>query len=173
MIGFLLVGGEGRRLGGNKLTQPYRGLPLWSYGVRLLEELCSCVVLLGRAELAYPQWLESEPGQGPLGGMLRALRQAPEPWCVLLAVDYPELPAEAVLRLCAAWESGDRALMPVVGEQAHPLCGVYHRELAEPLGHRYAQGERSVLRALEGLVRPVPFAETGWFHNVNRPTDLR
>ena len=167
MIGFLLVGGEGRRLGGNKAQQLFAGRPLYQYAWENLHSFCSRVIMLGQ----YPPcpgevWCESSPGQGPLGAIRYALQRSPEDWNLVLAVDYPYLGA-------AVWERllplQGKARLPRCEGQVHPLAGFYHRScgLEHPSG--------SVVKALaqEKGVEWVDFNDPQPFLNVNRPQDLR
>ena len=174
MTGFLLVGGQGRRMGGAKATRIFDGRPLWSHGHDLLSQCCSQVVVLGHCpELELPALVEETPGQGPLGGVVCALNHSSTPWNLVLALDYPLLTADMVARLRPP---RGLACLPSCQGQAHPLCGYYHRAAAAPLGEALAAGQRSLLRAVEGLgeqVHWVDFEDERAFLNVNHLSDLR
>lgn len=166
--GFLLVGGAGSRMGGGKALKPFRGRPLWSYGYDLLRSFCDSVQLVGECpELQLPTLVEESPGQGPLGGIVAALKATQTAWNFLLALDYPLLDlaiVEALQRPKEGW-----ARLPVCGAQKHPLCGFYHRQAS-----RVLPSEGSVLRALQLLpVEWVEFAPDRRFLNVNCLEDLR
>jgi molybdenum cofactor guanylyltransferase len=179
LTGFLLVGGQGTRLGGHKATRLYKGQPLFSYALALLQTQPGWTVLLGRcpelAHLALPQWWEASPGQGPLGALVRALSHSPSEWNLVLAVDYPELSCQLLDALAQEAQPADDAVLPCAAQERHPLCGFYHRRAAPTLEAAFGAGERSVQRALQGLaVRWVDVASRhAELHNVNRPTDLR
>lgn len=155
-------------MGGGKAVVDFRGRPLWSYGYDLLSSFCHKVVLVGECpEIALPKLVEAEPGQGPLGGMVAALRASQTDWNFVLAVDYPLLDRAFVTELGEP-RAGD-ARLPVCQGQRHPLSGYYHRRAGVllPTGG-------SVLRALEAVaVEWVEFSSTERFLNVNRPEDLR
>lgn len=174
MTGFLLVGGQGRRLGGAKAIRPFRDQPLWSYGQRLLEQCCDHVTLLGKCpELNRPTLVEPEPGQGPLGALLCALQHSPPEGCLVLALDYPLLGPSIIERLRPP-DDDWQARLPRCGRQRHPLCGFYHPRALPALWAAYQAGERSVRRALEGVVVDwIDFEETDAFLNVNHPADLQ
>lgn len=179
MNGFLLVGGQGRRMGGAKATRLFAGRPLWRYGYQLLQPFCAQVKLVGLcAELDFPTLVEDWPGQGPLGAVLCALQYSlPEsPWNLVLALDYPLLRQEIVQALLPPPGSAALARLPRCQGQSHPLCGFYHRAAAVALGGAFAAGERSLLKALELLgngLEWVDFADSEPFLNVNRPQDLQ
>ncbi len=115
-----------------------------------------------------------QPGEGPLGGILTALRHSSADWNLITACDMPQLDP-AVLRglLQTAAESGADALLPVGPEgRPEPLCALYHRRCIEPLEAAFAAGVRKVTAALEN-VRTVrlPMAEVSVFQNVNTPEE--
>jgi len=163
------VGGAGRRLGGDKATRPFRGRPLWTYGFELLKSFCSQVELVGEcAQLDLPTLIEAQPGGGPLGAIVHALKVSDCDWNFVLALDYPLLDADFVRDL--GKPGGGLARLPVCQGQPHPLCGYYHRDAKASLP---AHG--SVLRALSQLgsqVSWVDFAADERFLNVNHPQDL-
>ena len=174
MTGFLLVGGQGRRMGGQKATRLFAGRPLWSYGYDLLQQICSQTVLLGECpELPLPTRPEALPGRGPLAALVPALEASESAWNVVMALDYPLLTRDLLERLSPV---GGLARLPSCQGQKHPLCGYYHRQAARPLGRALAGGERSLLGALEALgdeVEWLDFEDGGPFLNVNQPADLR
>ena len=154
-------------MGGGKALKEFRGRPLWSYGFELLNSFCASVQLVGEcAELGLPTLMEEQPGQGPLGGIVRALQAAQSEWSFVLALDYPLLDMPFVEALGRPDEG--LARLPRCGHQKHPLCGFYHRRAAQIL-----PGGGPVLRALEILpVEWIDFGQDDRFLNVNRPEDL-
>jgi molybdopterin-guanine dinucleotide biosynthesis protein A len=174
VIGYLLVGGQGRRMGGCKASRLFAGRPLWRYGYELLQQCCAQVHLLGHCpDLELPTRVEKSPGQGPLGALVDALESTPGDWNLVLALDYPLLTLDVVEQLRPGL---GLARLPRCQGQPHPLCGCYHRQAAGPLGEAFRGGERSLLRALAGLgeqVHWLEFGDSGPFLNVNSPADLR
>ena len=136
----------------------FQGQPLASIGWELLRG-CSRRVALGRGELPAhigPQWWEQPPGQGPLVALTWALERSDSEWNAVLAVDYPRLPADLWEWLTRLRPPGGLAVLPRVGGRLHPLCGLYHRDLARHLRARVEAGERSLCRAL------LPQGEAIW-----------
>jgi len=158
---------------GAKASRLYKGRPLFEYGWGLLGNLCKRRVWLGDCPDVVPPsgaLCLDDPGQGPLGAILAALNESSTPWNLILAVDYPELTLEILKTL--PLRTGALAVLPRAAGQPHPLCGYYHRDLAGSLQRCWEQGERSVLRALEG-VDWVDFSDSSGFCNVNQPSDLK
>lgn len=157
-------------MGGGKALKAFGGRPLWSYGYDLLCSFCTSVQFVGECpELDFPKLVEEKPGQGPLGGIVTALRAAETEWCFILALDYPLLDRDFVEAL---WlPDGDEAVarLPCCGSQKHPLCGFYRRRAAD-----FLPSAGSVWRALDSLeVKWVDFGADERFLNVNRLEDLR
>lgn len=173
MTGFLLVGGQGRRIGGHKPLRPFRGQPLASIAWDLLAP-CSRRIALGRGELPShigPQWWEEPAGQGPLVALAWALERSDSEWNAVLAVDYPQLPADLWEQLQQQRAPEALAALPRLNGRMHPLCGLYHRDLAVTLRTAVERGERSLCRALSVLGESV-WLEGPWdeecFLNVNQ-----
>ena len=142
MTGFLLVGGQGRRIGGNKPLRLFEGRPLASIAWDLLAP-CSRRIALGRGELPPhigPQWWEEPAGQGPLVALAWALERSDSQWNAVLAVDYPQLPVDLWEQLQQQRACQALAALPRVNGRMHPLCGLYHRDLAGALRAAVARG---------------------------------
>ena len=121
--GWLLAGGEGRRVGGaDKGLIGWRGAPLiapvldamrpqvWRLGVsanrnhgayaRLLAQALADAP--GRSLGVHPDDPDLPRCSGPLAGILTGLRRNPNSWLQLAPCDTPKLPANLVERLLAA-----------------------------------------------------------------------
>jgi molybdenum cofactor guanylyltransferase len=165
-------------MGCDKALLPFRGGALAQSVARAVREAAGSATLVGDpvryAGLGYPAIPDVYPGEGPLGGILTALRNTDADWNLITACDMPQLDA-AVLHglLQTAAESGADALLPVGPEgRPEPLCALYHRRCLEPFAAAFASGVRKVTAALE-TVRTVrlPMAEVSLFQNVNTPEE--
>jgi molybdopterin-guanine dinucleotide biosynthesis protein A len=127
----------------------------------------------------------SHPDQGPLAGMLQALRFARESRCQavwLLPCDTPLLPPELAGQLLHALrQSVAPAMVPALEQPgaeprwqaAHALLRV---ELELPLRERFEQGERrlqAVLRELGAQTLSLPSTQASAFANFNTLADLQ
>jgi len=114
------------------------------------------------------------PGEGPLGGILTALRNTRADWNLVVACDMPGLAADFLTRLLAAAEqAGAEALLPVgPSGRPEPLCAVYHRRALSGLQAAFDAGQRKVTAALAGIrTERLPVGEIEMFQNVNTPED--
>jgi molybdopterin-guanine dinucleotide biosynthesis protein A len=116
------------------------------------------------------------PGEGPLGGVLTALRHLGERGAdavVIVACDLVEIDVPSVGGLIAAWHSGG-AVDAVVATSGRlqPLCAVWAARCTPNVERRFVAGTRAVRDALADLVvLPVEVAPRA-MRNVNTPSDL-
>jgi len=166
------VGGRSSRMGCDKARLPYRGEALADWVARAVEAAAGSVTLVGNAD--WGGIPDLYPGEGPLGGILTALRHTAADWNLIVACDMPEVSAEFLGTLLAAAEnSGADALVPRgPSGQVEPLCAVYHKRAGVLMESRFAGGARKVTAALVGVATVwFPVAELKPFQNVNTPED--
>lgn len=196
VTGWLLAGGEGRRMGGaNKGLQPYQGQALASWVIRALlaqvgalhinanRDLGGYAALLEKTASASGQvWPDSpdiNASLGPLAGILTGLRQVATPWLMVAACDTPALPATLVhqLRQQAMNHHADIAV-PVTcdanGETRHHwTCALIHARTRASLEAALAQGERRVGQWIKSNAWiGVSFDDPAAFININTPETL-
>jgi molybdenum cofactor guanylyltransferase len=165
-------------MGQDKAMLPFRGGALAQAVAHAVSEAAGSATLVGDpvryAGLGYPVIPDLYPGEGPLGGILTALRNTSADWNLITACDMPQLDADLLRALLkTATESGADSLLPVGPDgRPEPLCALYHRRCLEPLETAFAAGVRKVTGALES-VRAVrlPMAEVSLFQNVNTPEE--
>ncbi len=182
----ILAGGAGRRMGGvDKALLPLAGRPLIRHVIDRLSPQAAPLAIntidaAAHAAADLPI-LPDGPwaGQGPLAGILAALRWAaelhPVPDRVLtVPCDTPFLPPDLVARLAARGEGIVRAASRGRG---HPVIALWPVGLAPALeAHLARPGPRAVTAWAERFpVATVPFADAGGedpFRNLNTPEDL-
>jgi molybdenum cofactor guanylyltransferase len=174
----VLVGGRSSRMGRDKALLPYRGRPLAQWIAAAVAESAGNVTLIGSPQLysgvGYPVISDLFPGEGPLGGILTALRHSNAEWNLIVACDMPEIDAGLLIRLLdAARQFEADALLPVTSEgPPQPLCAVYRRTSLAPLETAFSTGIRKVTTALAGVrCLRLPMEEVSQFQNVNTPED--
>jgi molybdopterin-guanine dinucleotide biosynthesis protein A len=119
-----------------------------------------------------------EPGNGPLGGIERALREAVNPLVLVLPVDLPQMPIEFLKKLVALCDS-HTGVVPRHAGSLEPLVAVYPSRCHNYAAHALASGQyavRDFAKAClkERAVRPMHIepGEARYFHNCNTPDDL-
>jgi molybdopterin-guanine dinucleotide biosynthesis protein A len=134
MIGALLAGGAGRRLGAagrGKASQPLAGRPLATYPAAVLGTVCERVVVVCKADTKLPElpgverWNEPDEPRHPLTGIVHALERVGAP-VLVCAVDLPLITAEACRSLLSvAARSAAPATVAFAGGMVQPVLGVY------------------------------------------------
>lgn len=177
VVGAVLAGGAGRRMGGDKAMASLDGRPLID---RPLTALRACgfdeVVVVAKAATTLPpgvtRWDEPDQPRHPLTGIVHALRTAAGRAVFVCAVDMVRLDPEAVLRVCAAARPGDRAVVAEHDGRLQPLCALYLPAALETL--EAAPPDAALKRTVATLEpRRVVFDDDAPFLNVNDPGDLR
>jgi len=177
----ILIGGDSSRMGRPKALLPYKHHTLIEHAVDVVRPWVDDVVLLGAGPC--PEGLtgvariaDAPLVQGPMAGILGALRWAPRVRWLILPCDLPLITNEAVEWLLEQPVYGRPVTMPHIAGQAmpDPLFAVY-----DPPARRWledaAETEQFSLRHAfpEAAVTdcPVPPEHADAWHNVNTPDD--
>ena len=173
MIGVVLAGGAGRRIGGGKPAKLLAGRPLASYPAAALAAVCDRVAIVAKSHTELPHlpgvevW-DDEPAepQHPLTGIVHALERAKGQPILLCAADMPFVTPESLRSLAHA---GETAIATADGV-LQPALGLYSPAALASL--KNAEPDIPLTRAVEALDParvPVP-AEL--VRNVNSPDEL-
>jgi molybdenum cofactor guanylyltransferase len=176
--GAVLTGGKSTRMGRDKALIEVDGVPLAVRAATALRVASASGVFAVGGDLDALEALGVDarpdlyPGEGPLGAILTAFAAASTDLVVVLACDLPNVDADTVRRLLEA--IGEHAAAVPRTDRAHPLCAVYRvSRCGDRLGQAFANGERTVHRAVETLdVARVHLPVPEVLRNVNRPGDL-
>ena len=175
--GAVLCGGRSERFGRDKALIDFHGRPLCEHvGTVLAGAGCEPVVFVGgdgdrlTAVTDRPFVPDTWPGEGPLGGVIDALR-----WfrgreaagVVIAACDLPNLTVATVRAVAGA---GSAAV--AVAERLHPALAYWPIADADRLELLFNAGTRSLHQALDALDATRVVVEAVDMHNVNRPGDL-
>lgn len=140
----VLVGGGSRRMGRPKQNLRRDGATLVEIAVAAVGELADRVVLAGGGDVPTNldglERLADAPGiPGPLGGILAAMRWAPESAWIVIACDMPRVRRQAVAWLVSERSLEFWAILPqmVVG-RVEPLLAVYEPQMRAVLELRAA-----------------------------------
>ena len=187
VIGAVLAGGRGRRIGGDKPSLELGGQTLLRCAVDALRLVGIDVVLVLRPGQAVPLndpttsvVRDEVEDAGPLGGLHALLRCLTVEWALAVPCDQPFLAPELLRGLLARPRSDVDAVVGRPAGLVEPLPGLYRRTCLRAVEKALAGGERSLRDLLSRLrVHEVP-AETlrQWdpqllsYANVNTPADL-
>jgi molybdopterin-guanine dinucleotide biosynthesis protein A len=176
---YILAGGTSRRYGSDKARALHGDTPLIVGVARALEPVASRITVVAATagvydDLGLKTIADAVPQKGPLGGLLTALEDCPEPgWLFLVACDWIGIRAEWVQALL---ESRTEQSLSVVykDDRYQPLFALYHtalRDRAERLIDAGRLETRNLFERADTLTLPVP---DGWDEavNMNRPRGM-
>ena len=112
-VGFVLAGGESRRMGEDKALVPFAGRTLVEQAVKILRDAGLAVWIAGARlplERFAPVVQDAFPGLGPLSGICAALEATTARRVVFLPVDQPLTPASLIEFLVRHAEITGRAV---------------------------------------------------------------
>ncbi len=187
VIGAVLAGGRGRRIGGDKPSLEVGRQTLVRHAVDALRLAGLDVALVLRPDQPVPLTShtvavirDEVEDAGPLGGLHALLRWLPAEWALVAACDQPFLVPELLGGLLAEPRDDRDVVIGRPADLVEPLPGLYRRTCRPAVEGALTRGERSLRELLSSLrVRAVP-AKTlrRWdpqllsYLNVNTPADL-
>ncbi len=180
VLGAVLAGGAGSRIGGSKAMVELAGRPLTSFPLAAATEAGLEPLVVAKPTTELPEidvavTREKAADQHPLHGVIAALELAGARPVVVVACDMPLVTASLL-----AWLSGlEGTAMPVIGGATQPLLARYAPEAAPALVAA-VRAQRSARDAAAALrPRPIREAELAAFgdprrllFNVNDERDL-
>jgi molybdopterin-guanine dinucleotide biosynthesis protein A len=187
--GFILAGGNSRRMGTDKSRLVLRGQSFVERIAGELSAVTSSIKIVGNnlpqtafrehtglqtAPDVFPQW-------GALGGVHAALSACSAGWAFIVACDLPFVTSSLFTRL-AGFRENNEAIAPVQKDEIpQPLCSLYRVDpclrVAEQL---IKSGERKPVALLQSVrTRWISFSDLGdlegadsFFDNINTPEDF-
>jgi molybdopterin-guanine dinucleotide biosynthesis protein A len=171
VIGVVLAGGAGKRMGQDKAEVVVADRPMISWVIAALEPVVDRVIISGRtgAWSGHPGLPDPEGIAGPLAGLAAGLRLG-EP-VLLVAVDQPWVRTETLEKLASIGET----VIPVHDEFRQVTCGVYYPVMLESVY------QAASLQGLMDLAPPLEVTEPVWrawgedgrsWFSVDRPEDV-
>jgi molybdopterin-guanine dinucleotide biosynthesis protein A len=202
-VGFVLAGGQSRRMGRDKAEVEFCGRPLAAHAVDMLKAAGLDVFIAGaredagaRLEQYAPVLFDREPGLGPLGGICTALASTTANLAVFVPVDVPLLPASLIVYMLERAQAGDglvtlacvngqpETFPAVIARRALPAltqelearrlgCLASFRRVAAELGETVGTVDTEVLVQSGKVCHPDALPPVRWFLNVNGMGELR
>ncbi len=194
--GFVLAGGQSRRMGQNKANLLLGGKTLVHRAALALSAIADQVYVVGNLtnENTSLPIIHDDPvvgnARGAIVGLYTALLNAKTEWVAVLACDLPfvtgELLARMVTFLPRVADAPNDSIDAVFAEQSdgrkQPLCGLYRRDTCLPeLDKMLAEDDwRLQQLRLRLSTRLISFSEITdipgaefLFHNLNTPDEYR
>jgi molybdopterin-guanine dinucleotide biosynthesis protein A len=129
VIGAILAGGRGRRMGGGKPARELGGRPLIDWAARALADACERVVVVAKTGTELPdlpgveRWDEPQAEHHPARGIAYALERAGGP-VLVCAADMPFVTGEACRRVADSL-GGGAAAVAVADGVMQPVFAAY------------------------------------------------
>ncbi|MBI3571705.1 MAG: molybdenum cofactor guanylyltransferase [Gammaproteobacteria bacterium] len=183
ITGVILAGGRGSRLGGvDKGLVRLHGRPLIEHVIDALRpQAGKLMISANRNQDVYASYgfpvIADVMGDydGPLAGMLSAMRCADTSYVFTVPCDVPVPPANLVERLVTTMTMMRRELcIASCAGQVQPVFALMSRALADRLQEYLVAGERGVenwMRRQQAALADFPDHDA--FTNINTPEDLR
>jgi molybdopterin-guanine dinucleotide biosynthesis protein A len=187
VIGAVLAGGLGRRIGGDKPSLLVEGQTLVRNAVDALRSAGLDVALVLRPGQPVPLTSHTAAivrdqveSAGPLGGLHALLTWLPTQWALVIACDQPFLSPALLQGLLAKAPLDVDVVCGQPGNALEPFPGLYRRSCLPAIEEMLARGARS-LQDLLAVARAeaLPFERVRrWdpellsYLNVNTPDDL-
>jgi molybdopterin-guanine dinucleotide biosynthesis protein A len=177
VIGAVLAGGRGRRLGGSKPGVQLAGRPLASYPAAALAGVCERVAVLAKSGTRLPElpgterWDEPDEPRHPLTGIVHALERAGGP-VLVCAADMPFVTSDALRTLLQAAGSGGHspAVVAVADGVLQPVLGLYAPAALDAL--RSAPADAPLTSTVESLDPGRVALPPALVRSVDTPEDL-
>jgi molybdopterin-guanine dinucleotide biosynthesis protein A len=176
VIGAVLAGGSGRRLGSvSKAAVVLGDRPLVSYPLAALAGVCDSVAVVCKPDTELPEldgverWDEPATPQHPLTGIVHALERAEAP-VLVCAADMPFVTADACRTLLASAGSGAAAVVAASEGVLQPVFGLYSTAALAAL--RAAPDGAPLTETVETLDPARVALPPAIVRSVNTPEDL-
>jgi molybdenum cofactor guanylyltransferase len=174
VIGAILAGGRGRRIGGGKPARELGGRPLVAWPAEALAEACDRVVVVAKRDVELPplpgveRWDEPDAEHHPARGIAYALERAGE-GVLVCAADMPFVTADACRALTEAL--GDApAAVAVAGGVMQPVLAAYAP--AALAAFRAAPPDAALIRTVDSLGPVLVEVDPALARSVDTEEDL-
>ncbi len=186
ILGAILAGGAATRLGdaargGDKCLIEIGGASLLAHVAARLRPQVAQIVLNANGDKArfvsygLDVVRDTEPGQGPLGGVIAALAEAEHrgfAFCLTVPGDAPLLPLDLAARLHSTIGDDAPCAVATSAGQRQSVFALWRSSALGDLQQIYDGGTRALWRAQENLgAVAVPFETAAAFQGLNRPED--
>jgi molybdenum cofactor guanylyltransferase len=184
ITGAVLAGGRSRRMGRDKASIEVGGHTLLGLAVAALRSAGADPVLVvggdpvGRRVVGVVEVADDHPGEGPLGGILTALRHPAArdaDVVVVTSCDLPFADGAAIRSVVDALLAtpGSPVAAPLVADRLEPLHAAWRPSSAGEVAARFEAGERSPTRVLADLrASAVGGVPDDAVRGVNTPDEL-
>ncbi len=173
---YILAGGSSRRMGTDKLFLQIEGRSLLERTISVCEPYFGQVKLVSGnsdkfSSLDYPVVIDSPMANGPMAGIIAALKDCATDNCFVTAADLFDLKVDVITALISRY-NGQQYLGLLESGGVQPLCGIYNKSALEVF-YRFAQnGKYCMTEAVIAMDHHGITLPAGDWRNINSPADL-
>lgn len=177
----VLAGGRSRRMGRTKALIEVEGRALADRVIDAARAIgARPVVLVGGdpvelAGLNADVVPDANPGEGPVAGVLTALRhfEGTADRVLVLPCDLSDVDDSTLLPLLEA-EAGDgfSQVWVAASDRLEPMCAIWSIEAVDSVQRRFDAGERALHAVIGDLPHATVTVEASGLRNINTPDDL-
>ena len=178
--GFVLAGGDSRRMGKDKGLIRMQGRPLVQIAADLLSSICRRIFLLAPADrypfLDLPAIPDRPAGSGPLAALLAGLERSDTDFNLFVPCDMPFLTVAVLEEILARAEGADAVVPQDTQGRWFPLSAGYRRRCIPAIEACLAAGKRRADSFFASVFIHSLAMESypeATFANINSPSDLR
>ncbi len=185
MTGAVLAGGQSRRMGTNKALLKIDGTTIIERVTGILSNIFDDVIIIANDPAPYTcLGLQIYPdihiGAGSLGGLYTAIVKSRSDYTFVTACDMPFLDTDCIKRLLSAAREDFDAIIPFIGQRAHPMHGLYSKRCAGTIEAMIKEGNLRINSLLERIpakrlteadFEGLPIATS--VENINSEEDLK
>lgn len=179
----IIAGGQGRRIGGGKLSRLVAGKTLLNHAIERAARYSTWIAISASDNISshfkgdLPVLLDADNNIGPIAGLASALNYAADNGTghvMIISCDTPFLPSDLLEKLQSAIGTANVAVATSNG-QFHATCALWRTDALQFLPDYLAQGRRSLI----GFSKTADCIAVDWatqpfdpFFNINTPEDL-
>lgn len=153
----ILAGGRSRRMGQDKATTLLAGETLLNRVAQRIGPLFSELLISVREpypHLAYPQIIDQAASQGPMVGVVTALRQITTTWLFVIACDMPFVSSH-LIQAMADHRQQQEVIASKIAGVLQPLLALYSTSCLPRMEQQLEQGNRSLQQLVQQAKRTV------------------
>jgi len=181
IFGLILAGGYSRRMGKDKALLEFHGKPQIEHLFELLQKYCKKVFLSKRTDqkayknLPFINDSHEFSNQGPLGGILSAMKQHPGANWLVMACDLPFVTQETIQTLLTLRDPQKIATAFISTQDAlpEPLCAIWEGHGFNSILKLFNEGihcpRKILIKSNSHLLKQT---NPHWLDNINTPYEF-
>ena len=173
---YILAGGQSRRMGLDKLFESFGTESLLKKTIATCLKTTKRIKIVAKEktkfeEIPYQVLLDDPIADGPLAGIITALKDCREGHCFITAADFFDMNPEIIRSLIELYRD-EQFLGMIINNQKQPLCGIYNKDCLPALEQAAHNNNYKMTSVLETLNSKYLTVNVSPWRNINFPEDL-